>query len=95
MQPLPFRLSKKKADKKAAKKQLASDDAKMANEDESASKKKSDNKIRARRHLVLLAQNQTGLNNIYKLISDSHQGDNFYRYPRIDYDLLNDNVIVN
>ena len=80
---------KVKADKKAAKKQLASDDAKMANEDESASKKKSDNKIRARRHLVLLAQNQTGLNNIYKLISDSHQGDNFYRYPRIDYDLLN------
>ena len=79
---------KVKADKKAAKKQLASDDAKMANEDESASKKKSDNKIRARRHLILLAQNQTGLNNIYKLISDSHQGDNFYRYPRIDNDLL-------
>jgi len=80
---------KVKADKKAAKKQLASDDDKVAKEDESASKKKSSNKIRARRHLILLAQNQTGLNNIYKMISESHQGDNFYRYPRIDYDLLN------
>mgnify|MGYP003150210568 CR=1 FL=1 len=79
-----------KADKKAAKKQLASDDGRLATEDENASKKKSDNKIRARRHLILLAQNQIGLNNIYKLVSSAHQGDNFYRYPRIDYDLLNE-----
>jgi len=79
---------KVKADKKAAKKQLSSDDDKMAIEDEGASKKKSDNKIRARRHLVLVAQNQTGLNNIYKIVSESHQGDNFYRNPRLDYDLL-------
>ncbi len=35
-----------------------------------------------------LAMNQTGLNNIYKLVSSSHQGDNFYRYPRVDYELL-------
>ena len=41
-----------------------------------------------RRHLVLLAQNQTGLNNLFKLVSESYQPENFYRYPRIDYALL-------
>ena len=79
---------KVKADKKAARRQLASDDGKLATEDETDSKKKSDNNIRSRRHLVLLAQNQTGLNNIYKIVSESHQGDNFYRYPRLDYNIL-------
>jgi DNA polymerase-3 subunit alpha len=38
-------------------------------------------------HLVLLAENQTGLSNLIKLVSISYmQG--FYRKPRIDYDLL-------
>ena len=41
-----------------------------------------------RRHLVLLAQNQTGLNNLFKLVSESYKAENFYRYPRIDYALL-------
>ena len=44
--------------------------------------------LKRRRHLVLLAQNQTGLNNLFKLISESYQPENFYRYPRIDYALL-------
>ena len=78
---------KAKEDKKTAR-ELESDPTKTANEDEGASKSKSDNIIRARRHLILLAQNQTGLNNIFKMISTSFQGDNFYRYPRVDYDLL-------
>ena len=38
--------------------------------------------------LVLLVQNQTGLNNLFKLVSESYQSENFYRYPRIDYKLL-------
>ena len=76
-----------KADKKQARK-VIDDSDKVSAEDEDASKKKSKNKINARRHIVLVALNQTGLNNIYKLVSESHQGDNFYRYPRIDYDLL-------
>jgi DNA polymerase-3 subunit alpha len=45
----------------------------------------------------LLAQNQTGLNNIFTLISKSYKGDNYYRYPRIDFDLLekyNEGIIV-
>tara|TARA_B100000287_G_scaffold222789_1_gene210166 strand:+ start:1804 stop:5238 length:3435 start_codon:yes stop_codon:yes gene_type:complete len=78
---------KAKEDKKAAR-ELESDPTKTANEDEGASKRKVDNIIRRRRHLILIAQNQTGLNNIFKMISSSFQGDNFYRYPRVDYDLL-------
>jgi len=76
-----------KADKKKAKKQIVKTD-KVAAENEGDSKSKSRNKINARQHIVLVALNQTGLNNIYKMVSDSHQGDNFYRYPRIDYDML-------
>lgn len=38
-------------------------------------------------HLVLLAKNQNGYNNLCKLVSASH-GKSFYRKPRIDYDLL-------
>jgi len=75
-----------KTDKKKAK-SLSTDD-KVAAEDEDESKAKIRNKINARRHLVLVAQNQVGLNNIFKIISKTHQGDNFYRYPRLDYDLL-------
>jgi len=76
-----------KADKKKAKKLLSTSD-KVSVEDEDASKRKAKSRVNARRHIILLAQNQTGLNNIYKMVSLSHQGDNFYRYPRIDYDML-------
>jgi len=41
-----------------------------------------------RRHLVLIAQNQTGLTNLFKLVSDSFVPGNFYRFPRLDYALL-------
>jgi len=75
-----------KTDKKTAK-GLEKDDGRLVTEDENASKQKS-NLIKARRHLVLLAQNQTGLNNIFKIVSETHQGDHFYRYPRVDYELL-------
>jgi DNA polymerase-3 subunit alpha len=56
-------------------------------EDEDASKKTQDI-LRRRRHLVLLAMNQEGLNNLFKLISESYKAENFYRYPRVDYALL-------
>ena len=69
---------------RAAKKDAASG---ATVEDEGASKKTQDI-LRRRRHLVLLAQNQTGLNNLFKLVSESYQPENFYRYPRIDYALL-------
>jgi DNA polymerase-3 subunit alpha len=44
--------------------------------------------LNRRRHLVLLAKNQTGLYNIFKLISLSFQSPNFYRFPRVDYKML-------
>lgn len=66
-------------------------------EDENASKKEIKSILNRRRHLVLLAQNQKGLNNVFKLISESYKNENFYRYPRIDYSLLekyNEGVIA-
>jgi DNA polymerase-3 subunit alpha len=57
-------------------------------EDEDASKKTVKDVLRRRAHLVLVVQNQTGLNNLFKLISESYKAENFYRYPRMDYALL-------
>ena len=45
-------------------------------EDEGATKN-SQNVLRRRRHLVLLVQNQTGLNNLFKLISESYRDENY------------------
>jgi DNA polymerase-3 subunit alpha len=49
------------------------------------SKKKMKSILNRRRHLILLAQDQEGLQNIFRMISKSYSGDNFYRYPRVDY----------
>ena len=62
-----------------------------------ASKKKMKSILNRRSHMILLAMNQTCLQNIYKMISKSYTGDHFYRYPRIDYALLkkhNEGVIA-
>jgi DNA polymerase III alpha subunit len=40
-----------------------------------------------RYHLVAVAKNRTGLANIYRLVKASFK-DGFYRYPRIDFDLI-------
>ena len=53
-----------------------------------ASKKKMKSVLNRRRHMILLAQDQEGLQNIFKMISTSYVGDHFYRYPRVDYALL-------
>jgi len=74
-------------DKKRARSIKKTDQSGATVEDEGSSKKVQDI-LRRRRHLVLLAQNQTGLNNLFKLVSESYQPENFYRYPRIDYALL-------
>jgi len=66
-------------------------------EDEDATKRQEKNIINRRAHLILLAQNQTGLNNLFQLVSKSFNSDNFYRYPRFDYKMLeehNEGVIV-
>lgn len=44
--------------------------------------------LKYRAHMVLLVQNQEGLNNLFKLISESYTTEYFYRFPRIDHKLL-------
>ena len=75
------------ADKKAARSIKKEEQSGATVEDEEASKTLQ-GLLRQRRHLVLLAQNQTGLNNLFRLISESYQPENYYRYPRMDYALL-------
>jgi len=76
-----------KADKDKAK-QLDTDQSGTTVENEAESKSASKSELNRKRHLVLLAMNQTGLNNIFKLVSQSYHGDNFYRKPRIDLAML-------
>ena len=76
---------------KEGKKNKAADDEAVSGatvEDENASKKEIKSLLNRRRHLILLAQNQQGLNNIFKLVSESYKTENYYRYPRMDFDML-------
>ena len=75
------------ADKKKAR-AIKKDAQSGATVEDEGDSKKIQGILKRRRHLVLLAQNQTGLNNLFKLVSESYQPENFYRYPRIDYALL-------
>jgi len=79
-------LEKAKQDKKA-KRQIDKSKSGTTIEDEST-KSLSKSILNRRRHLILLAQNQTGLNNIFSLVSKSIQTGNFYRFPRMDYKML-------
>ena len=45
-------------------------------------------KIRAIDHITLIAENQTGWRNLVRLVSASYQDDNFFFFPRIDFNLL-------
>lgn len=76
-----------KEDKKR-KKTLSKDVTATTVENEDASKKAVRNILNRRRHLILLAQNKTGLQNLFSLISESFGPGNYYRYPRVDYKLL-------
>ncbi len=76
-----------KEDKKR-KKTLSNDVTATTVEDEEASKKQVRNILNRRRHLILLAQNQEGLNNLFSLISESFSPGNYYRFPRVDYKML-------
>ena len=68
----------KKSDEKAAL---------IENEEETKATTKF-NPLNTRSHLVLLAQNEVGLKNLFSLVSKSYGDGNFYRYPRMDFDLL-------
>lgn len=69
-------------------------------EDEEESKSKASrfkNPIYQKNHLVLLAKNSEGLKALFRIVSDS-AADGFYRYPRVDHEMLrkhgNGNVIA-
>jgi len=55
---------------------------------EDEDRKKYKNILNRRNHLVLVAQNEAGLKNLFKMVSTSFRGDNYYRFPRLDYSLL-------
>ena len=76
-----------KLDKKKARK-LSKEQSGTTIEAEGASKSKG-SALNRSRHIVLLAMNQEGLTNIYKMVSESYTDKYYYRKPRIDYDLLN------
>ena len=79
-------LEKVKEDKKA-KKTIDRTSSGTTIEDE-GNKREVKNILNRRRHLILLAQNQTGLNNIFSMVSKSYNSNNFYRFPRMDYQML-------
>ena len=87
LQEWHFEYEKAMEDKKRARSVAKSGQTGATIEDETASKRTQDI-LRRRRHLVLLAQNQKGLNNLFALVSESYRAENFYRYPRIDFELL-------
>ena len=75
-------------DKKKAREHAKGKQSGATVEDSAESKRATNNILKRRSHLILLAQNQTGLNNIFKLVSESYKPENYYRYPRIDFDML-------
>ena len=75
-----------KQDKKRANEVKDSTTMSIENEAET---KRSKSILNQRSHLVLLAQNQTGLNNIFSMISKSNSDEYFFfRFPRVDYEVL-------
>lgn len=75
-------------EEKKSKKSDEDEESGIVVEDEEESKQQDKSFINFRAHLVLLAQNPTGLSNIYQLVSKSYQPGNFYRFPRIDFEML-------
>ena len=56
-------------------------------ENEEESKKKWFDPVKRRHHLVVLAQNQVGLQNIFTIVSRAYN-EGMYRYPRFDFNML-------
>lgn len=59
----------------------------IENEDETKTFTLDTNEWKRRYHLVITAQNRVGLGNLFTLIKRAYT-EGFYRYPRIDFDLL-------
>lgn len=59
----------------------------IENEEESKQQSKWNDPVKRRHHLVLLAKNRKGLENLYTLITRSYD-EGYYKFPRIDYAML-------
>jgi DNA polymerase III alpha subunit len=83
--------NQKKADAEAAKSDDAPEDEEEAGlvvEDADQTRTEvSVNDIYKRYHLVVIAKNRIGLSNLFTLVKKSFK-DGFYKFPRIDFDLL-------
>ena len=89
---------KKVKDAKKDAKETADDSTTTVLENESETKDKSKwyDPLKRRHHLVVLAQNEKGLENLFKLTSWSYIN-GFYRYPRVDFKVLkeyNEGLII-
>ena len=80
-----------KIDRAAAKQKALKDEEEgghvIENEEETKTFIASKDEWKRRYHLVVTAQNREGLGNLFTLIKRAYT-DGFYRYPRIDFDLL-------
>jgi DNA polymerase-3 subunit alpha len=74
---------KKQTNKTADEEDLTS----LVIENEEESKSKFFDPINRRNHLVLVAANQEGLKNLFRLVTRSYR-EGFYRKPRIDFEML-------
>tara|TARA_R110002110_G_scaffold61083_7_gene171698 strand:+ start:382 stop:3813 length:3432 start_codon:yes stop_codon:yes gene_type:complete len=82
------RIKEERSKSKKKQKSIDGDVSGVTVEVEEDTKGVTKNILNRRRHMVLLAQNQKGLYNLFQLISKSYRDENHYRFPRIDYDLL-------
>ena len=73
---------------KKNKKSKIKNEIELSIEDEEASKKAEKNFLKKRSHLILLAATDKGLKNLFKIVSLSYQKENFYKFPRIDFEIL-------
>ena len=77
-----------KEDKKAARQLKSAESSGNAVETDGSAAASTVGDLPRYRHLILLAQNQTGLSNLYRIVSESHDEEHFYRRPRTDFALL-------
>lgn len=80
-----------KIDRAAAKEKALKEDEEgghvIENEEETKAFSETKDEWKRRYHLVITAQNSVGLGNLFTLIKRAYT-DGFYRYPRIDFNLL-------
>lgn len=78
-------LKQQREEAKKEEKEIETSDLVIENEAES--KGKYFDPLNRRNHLVLVAQNQVGLKNLFRLVSRSYK-EGMYRKPRIDFEML-------